>query len=277
MKRLKILKPSRGLHDGSSFRELLDIWRERNIFDVIDNTTESIRYSGDETQWIESRPWVDGVGKILLHDQPILDKLNPTLTWDLALFSNEVKKGDNCRSWTFWPNHPREHEKVKNEGIPSYDERKYESCFIGSYTTNYRNNYQEWGKYIEKFWMGGGNQRLMSQNEYLNFIKNNKFGLCLRGVGPKCLRDIELIGMGTVPIFTPGVCTDYYNPLIKNVHFLYAEKPEDIPELIKSCPKERWEELSNNCLKWFEENASVEGVYKLTCKIIEDYYGENKL
>ena len=117
----------------------------------------------------------------------------------------------------------------------------------------------------------------MSQNEYLNFIKNNKFGLCLRGVGPKCLRDIELIGMGTVPIFTPGVCTDYYNPLIKNVHFLYAEKPEDIPELIKSCPKERWEELSNNCLKWFEENASVEGVYKLTCKIIEDYYGENKL
>ena len=37
-----------------------------------------------------------------------------------------------------------------------------------------------------------------------------KYGLCLRGVGPKCLRDIELIGMGTVPIFTEGVSSEYF-------------------------------------------------------------------
>jgi hypothetical protein len=268
--RLKILKPTKGLHDGSSFREILDIWREKNICDVIDNTEESERFS-DETQWIESRPWVNSVGDILLYDQPILDKLHSGLTWNLALFANEVKKGDKCSSWTFWPNHPKEHEKVRKEGILSWDERENISCFIGSYTTGFRHNFSEWGKYIQNFWMGSGNQRLMTQNEYLNFLKTNKFGLCLRGVGPKCLRDVELIGMGTVPIFTPGVSTDYYNPLIKDVHYLYAETPEDIPELINNCSKEKWEYMHQECLRWFEENSSPEGVYKVTCKIIKDY------
>jgi len=274
MKRLKILKPTRGLHDGSSFREMLDIWREKDICDVIDNKSEEIRY-GDETQWIESRPWVNSVGDILLYDQPLLDKLHSGLSWKLALFSNEVSTGEKCSSWTFWPNHPKEHEKVRNEGILSYIERTKESCFIGSYTTGFRNNFNEWGKYIENFWMGSSNQRLMTQNEYLNFIKSNKFGLCLRGVGPKCLRDVELIGMGTVPIFTPGVSTDYYNPLIKDVHYLYAETPDEIPNLIASCTREKWEYMQKECLKWFEENSSPMGVYKVTCKIIENY--ENSL
>ena len=268
--RLTILKPTKGQHDGSSFREILDIWRENNICDVIDNTNESIRW-GDETQWIESRPWVNKVGDILLYDQPILDKLNPTLSWNLALFANEVKEGDRCSTWTFWPNHPKQHEIVRKQGIPGYDDRGKISCFIGSYTTNHRSNYQEYSRYIENFWMGGGNQRALSQIEYLNFLKNNKFGLCLRGVGPKCLRDIELIGLGTVPIFTPGVSDNYYNKLEKDRHYLFAETPDEIPDIINSCTKEKWEYMHNECLKWFDENSSPLGVYKVTCKIIENY------
>jgi hypothetical protein len=123
--------------------------------------------------------------------------------------------------------------------------------------------------------MGSGNQRMMTQREYLNFLKQNKFGLCLRGIGPKCLRDVELIGLGTVPIFTPGVSTDYYNPLIRDKHFLYAETPEEIPNLIKNCDKEKWEYMHNECLKWFEDNASPMGIYNLTCKIITQH--ENSL
>lgn len=279
----KVIKPTRGLHDGSSFREMLDIWREKGICEVVDNTTEYERW-GDETQWLESRPYANNVGDILLYDQPILDKFNPTLKWNLALFANEVPENntnnkffknwnDNgwCASWTFWPNHPRQHEQVRAEGIPSYDERVNESCFIGSLTTGYRHNYSEWGKYIQHFWMGNSNDRLMTQIEYLNFIKSNKFGLCLRGVGPKCLRDVELIGMGTVPIFTPGVSTNYWNKLEEGKHYLYAEKPEDIPNLIKNCTKEKWEYMSGECLKWYSENCTPEGVYSVTCKIINEF------
>ena len=285
MKRLKILKPTRGLHDGSSFREILDIWKENNICDVVKNTEESERFNmNDETQWIESRPWVNSVSDILLYDQPILDKIHSGLKWNLALFANEVpKEGQfsdrgNISTWTFWPNHPKEHEKVRADGILSYDERINTSCFIGSYTTQHRNSFQDWGRYIQNFWMGNGNQRLLSQTEYLKFLKTHKFGLCLRGVGPKCLRDVELIGLGTVPIFTPGVSTDYFNKLEKDKHFLFAENPQQIPDLIKSCSKEKWEYMSNEFLKWFEENSSPLGVYKVTCKIIEKYENDkNKL
>ena len=38
-------------------------------------------------------------------------------------------------------------------------------------------------------------------DEYLNLLKQSKFGLCLRGFGGKCNREIELMGLGTVPDF----------------------------------------------------------------------------
>ena len=34
--------------------------------------------------------------------------------------------------------------------------------------------------------------------------------------------------------------------LKKNVHYLYAETPEDVPEVIKNCSKKQWEELSDS-------------------------------
>ena len=48
-----------------------------------------------------------------------------------------------------------------------------------------------------------------SQKEYLDLIGSSKFGLCLAGYGPKCNREIELIGMGTVPVFAPEVDNTY--------------------------------------------------------------------
>jgi hypothetical protein len=150
--RLKILKPTRGLHDGSSFREILDIWREKDICDIVDNIDTYERFGmDDETQWIESRPWANSVGDILLYDQPILDKIHHGLNWNLALFANEVPNNDSFSTrgkkspWTFWPNHPKEHEKIRLEGIPTYDERTKNSCFIGTLTTHYRNNFRNWG------------------------------------------------------------------------------------------------------------------------------------
>ena len=108
--RLKILKPTKGQHDGSSFREIIDIWREKDICDVVDNTEANDRSSGDETQWIESRPWINKVGNILLYDQPILDKLHSGLTWDLALFANEVKQGQHSQRLDGQGDDNREHE-----------------------------------------------------------------------------------------------------------------------------------------------------------------------
>ena len=265
---MKIYKPTRGRHDGSSFREILDIWKEKNYCEVID-ITEIKSTHHDETMWVESRPWVDGIGEILLYDNPILDKYHDGLNWKFALYANTVDHCDNCSSWTFWPKHPKIHEIVRSEGIPNYDERKFESCFIGTMTTHLRN--VDWSKSVEHYWMGYANEKLFNHKDYLNYLKKHKFGLCLPGVGPKCLRDIELIGLGTVPIFTPGVSTDYYNKLEKDVHYLYVENPLEVADVIKSCTKEKWEEMSKNCLDWFEQNASPLGVFNVTSKIINNF------
>ena len=85
-------------------------------------------------------------------------------------------------------------------------------------------------------------------------MKKVKFGLCLRGFGVKCNREIELMGLGVVPIFTPGVSRIYYNRLKKNVHYLSAKTPNDVKEVIRKCSKKLWNKISNAGKKWYENN-----------------------
>lgn len=269
MNNFKILKPVYGKHDGSSFREIIEIWREKKLCEV-ENITNVNKWYSDETQLIEARPWVNKIGDILLYDNPILDKIHSELKWNLALFANEVMKGPNCYAWTFWPNHPKIHEAIRAEGIPNYQERKYESVFLGTFTTNLRQG--DWKKHIQHYWMGRANERAMSQEDYLRYLRDHKFGLCLPGVGPKCLRDMELIGLGTVPIFTPGVSTEYYNKLELNKHYLFAENPEEVKTVIENCTQAQWEYMSSECLKWFNENSTPEGVLSVTKQIINNHY-----
>mgnify|MGYP003653202804 CR=1 FL=1 len=273
---MKILKPTIGGHDGSSFRELLDMWKEAGFCEVIDNDKIVSHSYQNETLHPEARPWVGEVGDIMLYDNPILDKLHDRLSWKMALWANEVHDGEHCYPWTFWPKHSKVYAKVANKGIKSYDDRMHESVFIGSYTTQKRThsrlNELQWADVIQNFWMGPMNKRLYSPERYLNVLSEHKFGLCLPGIGPKCLRDIELIGLGTVPIFVSGVSTEYYNPLQKDEHFLFAETPADVPAVIRSCTREKWEYMSNQCQKWFKKNSSPLGSFELTREIIEKHY-----
>ncbi len=268
---MKILKPVVGGHDGSSFRELIDIWEEMGLCEVVPGPTPTKTYPGLDhiSQYPESRPWIDRVGGILLYDNPILDKLSQHLTWEMALWANQVHKGPNCVPWTFWPKHPKLMEQVRSKGLLSWEERSISSIFIGSYTTNLRGTH-DWGSAIQKYYMGPHSARILNPESYLRALGSSKFGLCLPGVGPKCLRDIELIGMGTVPVFTPGVSTDYYSPLIEGVHYLYADTPEGVDKAIRGCSESKWKEMSAACRSWYEDNCSPHGSFKLTQRIIQE-------
>ena len=269
---MKILKPTIGGHDGSSFRELLDMWGERGYCEVVPNKNIGSYPLPNQTMYPEARPWINAVGDVLLYDNPITDKLSPFLTWRLSLWANQVHTGENCHPWTFWPKHPRIFEQVKNEGDAGYSERSIESIFIGTFTTNLRGGHN-WGTSIQKYWMGQHSAKLLDHPQYLRVLKRSKFGLCLPGVGPKCLRDIELVGLGTVPVFTPGVSTEYYSPLQKDVHYLYAENPEQVRAMIEGCSEARWKEMHRACLEWYEENCSPLGAFKLTQRIVEEKAG----
>ena len=76
--------------------------------------------------------------------------------------------------------------------------------------------------------------------------------------------------MGTVPIFTEGVYTDYPEPLIENVHYVCGKNSEISLEKINSMTKKQWQYMSNNCIDWFERNCSIEGSFNTTTEIINE-------
>ena len=39
---------------------------------------------------------------------------------------------------------------------------------------------------------------------------------------------------------------------------------------INNITKENWEEMSNNGIKWYEENCSIEGSFNITNKILNE-------
>ena len=76
--------------------------------------------------------------------------------------------------------------------------------------------------------------------------------------------------MGVVPIITPLVDLTFYNPLEENKHYITAANPEEVKEKINNITKENWEEMSNNGIKWYEENCSIEGSFNITNKILNE-------
>ena len=166
---MKVLKPTIGGHDGSSFREIIDIWSELKLCEVISNVNiKQFPYS-NETLYPEARPWIDEVGGILLYDNPILDKLHSQLNWKFSLWANEMYQGPNASNWTFWPWHPRVHSSMVAKGNLSYDERDICSIFIGTNTTSDR--VQRWNTGIEVFVLGHHSQHPISHEDYLGALR----------------------------------------------------------------------------------------------------------
>lgn len=72
-------------------------------------------------------------------------------------------------------------------------------------------------------------------------LGGSKYGLCLRGYGRKCHREVELMGVGTVPIVTPEVnISSYVDPPKENIHYIYVSKPEEISEKLKGITETKW-------------------------------------
>ena len=96
----------------------------------------------------------------------------------------------------------------------------------------YRFNNENWENILSKFHLTGNHKHLFSQEIYLKLLSESKFGLCLRGYGSKCHRDIELMALGTVPIFTPEVSIDYNDPLIENYHYIKIKANQAIVKVL---------------------------------------------
>lgn len=242
-----------------TFRELLSLWEERGYCELRETDSPFC--------------WANEIGDILLYDYPLIEMLPKE--WKHGLFSNQQAQCDKCQSWIFWARHPRMLETKIAEGIRSFEEREHESIFLGKIENEtQKNNRQthDWSTAITFFsmpiLMGNTTTYPYTQEEYLDYVSKSKFGLCLPGYGPKCNREIEYLGLGTVPIYTDGCDNTFHNQLKEGVHYLTAKTPEELKETVINITKEEWELLSQNCIKWYNENASPEGSFEVTKNLV---------
>jgi hypothetical protein len=249
-----------GYHNNDSYRELPLLMK-------LQNEDVDIVYSDKTIHcWLEPN--------ILTYDRPTLEWCNQEIVnCSLMLLGNgdvniEGKQlrdkipNFNIKSWIFWPRKPMLMEKVlKNKGILLHDERKIESIFIGNFENNtqetFRNTKQRWEKVLTEYHCTKGKQYKFTHEEYLMKLRETKYGLCLRGYGSKCHREVELMAFGTVPIVTPEVSIkSYMETLIENTHYIKVTNPEELKEKVANITSEEWAKMSSECYEWYQRNVN---------------------
>ena len=266
-----VLTPPRSMkhgffgHKGDSFRELIDLWEERGF--VVRKENPAL-----------TQCWLGEVGGVLLYDRPTwswLEKAPPEeKIYKMCLVGNpDYSEKGNCRPWIFWPRQPRLVEEMAAIERKSYDDRKDTMVFFGRIENDVQAAYRSkqaiemWSSACAKFSMKEGKEPYdLNPKEYLEALQNAKYGLCLRGYGAKCNREIELLAMGTVPIVTADVDIDNYTePLIDGVHVIrVTDKADAIDKIVYGMTEAKWAEMSEAGFQWWKRNCSVEGSWDQT-------------
>jgi len=257
-------------HKGDSFREIALAWGERGYVEIREDPSicncwlnsvgaeGTLLYERPTWAWLEKSPEKEQVYKKCLVG-------NPDFT---------VKP--LAQAWTFWPRQPRILEIAIEYASLEYNERSDNLVFFGRVENDeqgkWRKDVSGWEQICSKFWMpiGAKEPYVYSPEQYLKALALSKYGLCLRGYGPKCNREIELMAMGTVPIVVEGVDMDnYFEPPVEGVHYLRVNGPDDAVSKMAAMNQTQWELMSKACKQWWKENASIDGSWLLTKKLFD--------
>jgi hypothetical protein len=258
------IMPGMWYHTNDSFRELAALWK-------LNNKDIEIKMSriGNCMLYPE----------IYLYDRPTLEWLEERImksslfmlgNGDMKVEGTSLKaQGLNVKPWIFWPRRPMVLENyIYTTKIKSYDERKSNITFIGNIENSVQNKYREnkkWIKLVDNYHCTLGKVHKFTQEDYIQNLHNSRYGLCLRGYGSKCHREVELMAVGTVPIVTPEVNVEsYINPLVENVHYIKINNVEEW----KEPTVEEWEKMSQACVKWYNENIHSKKSWNLTINTI---------
>ena len=251
-------------HAGDSFREMLTIWAERAYVPV------------KEVQGL-CNVWLGGVGQVLLYDRPTLEWFHASPAaeqeWSLALFGNPaVPAALKGSAWSFWPRRPRIVEELALKARPAFSERTRRIVFYGKSenAVQLRNRSKaSWASACTEFvHLGATDKYPYTHTEYLERLRGSLFGLCLAGYGKKCHREIECMAMGCVPVVAPEVdMSSYAVPPVEGVHYLRVSGPEELASKTSSMGEAEWTAMSVAAFTWWNENASAEGMWRLTQKL----------
>jgi hypothetical protein len=276
--KVKIIKPAGKaltgihIHSNDSFREMIDLWNELGLIHL---------ELSEETPYV----WFDKIGDVLLYDRDTNMWIeNDKVNYRFGLFGNSELPGpielEKTRQsvWSYWPRYPKLVKSFieSNKVNKSFEDRCISSLFLGKIENNVQmrnRSKHDWSECIELFECpidSSGRAYKYSQSEYLEKLCDAKYGLSLAGYGPKCHREIEYFACGVVPLVAPECDMDrFLNPLKEDVHYFRVKSPEEVEKIIKETPKEVWEKMSNEGKKWYANNCSAEGVFKLTFERIK--------
>jgi len=253
-------------HKGDSFRELVDMWAEKGYIE-----------SKEDPAAVQC--WLGGIGRTLLYDRPTWSWLEKApeaeQTYKVCLAGNpDPSEKTDAKPWIFWPRQPRLVERLAAT-LKGPEERHDSLVFFGRVENDtqgkYRQDISGWASLCSKFSMpiGAKEPYLYGPEEYLLALQGSKYGLCLRGFGPKCNREIELLAMGTVPVVTPGVdITNYAEPLLDGIHVLCVTDPADAKKKMAAISDTQWETMSKAGHMWWKRNASAEGSWLKTKSLL---------
>ena len=266
---LKIPKqPIQGLgrHNNDSYRELPLLMK-------LQNKDVDVKYDDKTIHcWLEPN--------ILTYDRPTLEWCNQEIVncslmllgnGDVNVEGQQLKSKIptlNIKPWIFWPRKPMLLEKVlKQNGILNHAERTIESIFIGNFENNvqkkFRKTTNSWDTVLTEYHCTKGHQHKFTHEEYLMKLRDSKYGLCLRGYGSKCHREVELMAFGTVPIVTPEVTvSSYMEPLIENTHYILVKTPEELKQKTANINEEQWSKMSKACYDWYQRNVHSKNCWK---------------
>ena len=120
----------------------------------------------------------------------------------------------------------------------------------------FRKTNDSWDSVLTEYHCTKGQKHKFTHEKYLMKLRESKYGLCLRGYGSKCHREVELMAFGTVPIVTPEVTvSSYMEPLIENIHYILVDSPEELKEKVANIDEEQWTNMSSMCYEWYQRNV----------------------
>jgi hypothetical protein len=252
-------------HTGDSVREMASMWFSKGYVEL-EYTTES------------PYVWLGGIGETLLYDRANYNWLQQTpATYKRLLVGNpDASQLPGATQWSFWPRRPVLVEQKLEQPLPTYEERTDTLVFYGKVENAIQESHRTNKLYeaCDEFSMplGIDKEYMFDQATYLEKLANAKFGLCMAGYGSKCNREIECMALGTVPVVAPDVDMKHYAvPPQEGVHYIHLKSfdPEDAKAVISTMSKVDWEQMSLAAQAWWKANASSDGLWALTQKLVE--------
>jgi hypothetical protein len=250
-------------HSGDTFREMVELWQEKGYVCI---------EPSNQSPYV----WLGGIGETLLYDRPNYDWLKHTpATYKKILCGNpDAATVPSGVQWSFWPRRPRLVEERVKKPLPAWSERDKTCVFYGKVENlkQHKHRANDLFNLCDEFDMPIGVEKeyKYTQEQYLDALASSKFGLCMAGFGPKCNREIECFAMGTVPVVAPDVDMDkYHNSPKEGVHYIRLKSfdAEEAHQVLDKITQDVWSEMSAAGKKWWADNASADGLWRLTQEI----------